>query len=288
MTKRTASLLILMGGTCMSFVGLFMRLIEHADGFQILGLRSVSLSIVVAIVACLNRKINLLEFIKSLGINDLRMGVSLAIAFAFYVFSMINTSVASTLMILTVTPLITAIFAWIFLGEKPALLTWVCMFLAIIGVGLLVSDGIELGKTKGNIYALISAISFAAMLIFARKSTKPDPLGGTFLAGLFSAIIGVGCSFAFGQGLELSLRDLSLILFMGAFTIGLGIALMTWGTAFVPAAEASLLLLIESLLGPVWVWVFLSEAMTPTEILGGALVLISVASLALVQSSGKT
>ena len=68
---------------------------------------------------------------------------------------------------------------------------------------------------------------------------------------------------------------------MGAFTIGIGIALVTWGTGYVPAAEVSLLVLVESVFGPIWPWIFLGEVMTASEIVGGAIVLVGVATLAL-------
>jgi drug/metabolite transporter (DMT)-like permease len=70
-------------------------------------------------------------------------------------------------------------------------------------------------------------------------------------------------------------------MFMGAFTIGIGIALVTWGTGYVPAAEVSLLVLVEIVLGPIWPWIFLGEAMTVSEIVGGMIVLVGVATLAL-------
>ena len=63
---------------------------------------------------------------------------------------------------------------------------------------------------------------------------------------------------------------------MGFFTIGLGVALVTWATPFLPAAEVSLLVLLESILGPLWVWFFVGERMTFSEILGGMIVLSAV------------
>ena len=283
MSKVNASLLILLGGTCMSFVGLLLRMVDNADGFQILAYRSVTISLIVIFVACLKRRISPSIFLRSLDANDLKMGTALAIAFSFYIFAMLYSSVASTLLILTTVPFFTAILAWFFLGEVPARLTWVCMIAAVLGVGLMVSDGVQLGRSLGNFFALISGLCFAIMLVFARNSKQPDPLGGTFLAGIISVVIGLGFSATLGNGLILSSHDFAIILFMGAFTIGLGIALVTWGTSFVPAAEASLLLLVESLLGPIWVWVFLGEAMTLTEMIGGALVLFSVVALAFSQ-----
>jgi drug/metabolite transporter, DME family len=75
---------------------------------------------------------------------------------------------------------------------------------------------------------------------------------------------------------------LGLSLFMGAFGIGIGIAFVTWGASYVPAAEVSILVLVESVLGPLWPWIFLGDALTQHEIIGGAMVLCSVVAFALV------
>jgi drug/metabolite transporter (DMT)-like permease len=141
---------------------------------------------------------------------------------------------------------------------------------------------VDLGRTTGNLYAFLSAITFALMLTLARRSQKPDVLGGTFLGGVFCMAIGVTCSLSIGGGLGVSTYDFWLILFMGGFTIGIGIAFVTWGTSYVPAAEVSLLVLLESVLGPIWVWLFANEAMTTPEMIGGIIVLVAVAAQAIV------
>jgi drug/metabolite transporter (DMT)-like permease len=96
------------------------------------------------------------------------------------------------------------------------------------------------------------------------------------LGGAFALLIGFVASLVTGNGLEVTSRDLVIILFMGAFTIGIGIAFVTWGASYVPAAEVSLLVLIESVLGPVWPWLFLGEALSVMEIIGGATVMLAV------------
>ena len=282
MTKRQAMGLILLGASFMSFVGLLMRLIDSADGFQILAYRSIAVAAMVATVACILRRSSPRRFITSLDGNDLTMGLSLSIAFSSYVFAMLNTSVASTLFILSITPLFAAIIAWAWIGERPSRATLAAMALAAIGVGWMVQDGIDLGRTTGNLYAFLSAITFALMLTLARRSKKPDVLGGTFLGGVFCMIIGIVCSLSIGVGLGVNAYDFWLILFMGGFTIGIGIAFVTWGTSYVPAAEVSLLVLLESVLGPIWVWMFVNEAMTWPELTGGAIVLVAVAAQAIV------
>ena len=194
---------------------------------------------------------------------------------------MLMTSVASTLLLLTLSPFFAAVLGWVWIGEKPHRMTWPAMAAALVGVALMIGDGLAYGRTAGNIVALVSSLTFAIMLVLARRSGKSDVLGGTFLGGAGCVLLGAVASLSFGNGLGISTHALILTLFMGAFTIGIGIALVTWGTGYVPAAEVSLLVLTESVLGPIWPWIILGQAMTLTEIGGGVIVLGAVAALAL-------
>ena len=281
MLKKHAVLLILSGGTFMSFVGLYMRLLSQADGFQILFFRSLSLCLIVLIVCCLRRKVTPLMFLKSIDKNDFLIGSSLSLAFVCYVFAMLYTTVASTLLILSATPFIAAIIGWLWINERPRSITWIAMAFAMVGIYFMVRSGYQLGNSFGNLLALLSGFWFALMLVMARHVRKNDILGGTFVGGAVCIFIGAIMALLFGTGLKVTTQDLLIILGMGAFGIGIGITLVTWGASHVPAAEVSILVLIESVLGPVWPWLFLNEAMTLSEILGGTLVLGSVVVFAI-------
>ena len=281
MLKKHAVLLILSGGTFMSFVGLYMRLLSQADGFQILFFRSLSLCFIVLMVCCLRRKVTPLMFLKSIDKNDFLIGSSLSLAFVCYVFAMLYTTVASTLLILSATPFIAAIIGWLWINERPRSITWIAMAFAMVGIYFMVRSGYQLGNSFGNLLALLSGFWFALMLVMARHVRKNDILGGTFVGGAICIFIGAIMALIFGTGLKVTTQDLLIILGMGAFGIGIGITLVTWGASHVPAAEVSILVLIESVLGPVWPWLFLNEAMTLSEILGGTLVLGSVVVFAI-------
>ena len=134
MSQKRAVYLILLGGVFMSFVGLYMRLISQADGFQILFYRSLSLCLTVAFVCCLRRCVLPLTFFKSIDKNDVFMGSALALAFSCYVFAMIYTTVASTLLILSATPFMAAIIGFIWIRERPKKITWIAMMFAFIGI----------------------------------------------------------------------------------------------------------------------------------------------------------
>ena len=276
MTRYRAISLVLTGGVLMGMVGLILRLMESADGFQILVYRSFALSAMVMLVACLRRKVGALKFLKSFDKWDVIVGLLLGLAFSFYVYALLNTNIASALFVLSSAPIFAAILAWVFIGEKPSKITYVALFLAVIGVGLMVKDGLDTGGILGNIYALISALCFAAMLVIIRYTGKEDALGGTFLGGVFACGLNAIVAIGIGSGLAISGWDLGLSLIMGACTIGLGIALVTWAASYLPASEVSILALIESVTGPIWVWLFLGEGTTISTLIGGAIVLSAV------------
>ena len=182
MSRNTAMLLVIAGATCMSFVGLLMRLLETTDGMVILFYRSITITGMVGLVACLRRGQRPFAFLRSLDRTDLMMGLALAIAFMSYVYAMLLTSVASTLLLLTLSPFFAAILGWVWIGERPHILTWPAMAAALVGVALMISDGINLGRSTGNMVALISAFSFAVMLVSSSiGNTHPTLLKYLFL-----------------------------------------------------------------------------------------------------------
>ncbi|MCY3877992.1 MAG: DMT family transporter [Rhodobacteraceae bacterium] len=281
MNRRGAALLVMLGAVFMSSVGVFLRMIESADGFQILFYRSIALTALIAGIICLRRRLPLSAAIRSLDRQDVVVGFFLSLAFTFYIFAILNTSVASTLFILTAAPLLAASMAWIWIGEKPHPFTWAAMIMTSGGVFLMIGDGLSSGRSLGNFFALMTGLCFALMLVFARRGRKTDILGGTLIAGVLSGIYGVVWSLFFGNGLAVEAGDFWLIVAMGGLAIGPGIACVTWGTPYLPAAEVSLLVLLESALGPVWVWLFGFEKISRLEFVGGTIVFAAVIALSL-------
>ena len=168
--------------------------------------------------------------ILSLDRSDFLIGFNLAIAFSMYVFAMLNSSVSSTLFILSITPFLAAILGWLFLNERLMVGTYLSIVLATLGVVIMVYDGMTFQRTVGNLYAFISGVSFALAILFARLSKKKDVLGGTFLGGIFCIFFGfIACSFSV-SGFSISIYDFLILIFMGSFTIGIGIMLVTLGT----------------------------------------------------------
>ena len=281
MTPKSATISILMGALCMSFAALFVRLIQNADGYQILFYRGFPQCGIVILIACIARGMSIRNFFTSIDRTDVLLGITMCSAFSFYIFALLNTSVASALFILSIAPVVAALLSWLLIGEKPSNRTWAAIFLALIGVAIMVGAGLSQGRMLGNFFAIISACSFALMLVIARKSKKTDVLTGNFLGSGFAIILMVILAFTIGDGLIISTSDMWLSFILGAFTIGLGIALVAWGAPYLPAANVGVLVLLESVMAPVWVWVFLGYPMETQEIFGGLMVLCAVIMLSL-------
>ena len=281
MTPKYAPISILFGALCMSFAALLVRLIQNADGFQILFYRGFPQCIMVMIVACLIRRISIKEFFVSIDKTDIYLGLAMCIAFSFYIFALLNTSVASALFILSIAPVFAAVLSWVIIGEIPTKRTWLAIVCAIIGVTVMVGTDLTSGQLIGNLFAMISALSFALMLVMARKSKKSDVLTGNFLGACFAIILATILAYTNGDGLVIPAKDMWLSFSLGAFTIGIGIAFVAWAAPYLPAPNVGVLVLLESVLAPIWVWIFLGLPMKYQEISGGMIILCAVLILSL-------
>ena len=279
MNRLAATACVLFGGTLMSFIGLLLRMMEQADGIQVLIVRSSALILMVWTFACISRKVTPMAVVRAIDHIDWIVGALLAVAFSFYVYAILNTNVASALFILSSSPIFAVVLGWLMAGEKPSRVTLVAIALAVVGVAVMVYDGFETGGVLGNLYAMFSALCFAIMLVVIRKygsDTRADGLGGTMLGGALAVLLNLVVALTYGKGLVMTPWDAGLSLIMGAFTIGLGISFVTLATSYLPASEVSILILIESVLAPVWVWLALDETTSVSVLVGGAIVLIAV------------
>lgn len=288
MTEKQAAITIVVGAVLMSFVGLFLRQIETADGFQILFYRAVPVAVLIAFIICIRRKIGVRTLFGSLDLQDVGIGIFLSLGFVFFIFALLNTTIASALFIVTAAPLLSGTLAWLWIGERPHPFAFVAMSLAGVGVLFMIGDGLGSGRTLGNTCAFLAALSFALMLVFVRRCRKTDILGGTMIAVVLSGVYGLVVSIIGGNGLTLSAQDFLWIMLLGIVCIGPGIACVTWGAPHLPAAEVSILILVENALGPVWVWLFGIESVTSGELIGGGIVFASVVAMTLVIGNNST
>lgn len=265
--------LILLGGVALSSGGILIRYVENADAWTILFYRSLGFIALLLTVIAFRHRGKTPQAFRAIGLNGLIMAIALGGGFTCYVFSMLLTTVASVSFIISAGPLFAALLGWFILRERVSPVTWMVIIGAAVGMGLMFAEGMAGGRMLGTIIALGLPTTFAVMVVLIRRAGDVDMLPATCLAGVVGLIAGLIIS----DTLVLTTHDLVVILILGIGQLGMGFMLITLGTRYVPAAEAALLALSESVLAPIWAWLFLTEVPAPLAMAGGLLVLTCVA-----------
>jgi len=273
--KFPGPLLVFLGAVCLSFGGLIVKSFEGANLWQILFWRQFFFSVIVAIYLLFTYRKNFFKSFYNSGLPGFIGGIILAIGFAAYVFSMYTTTVANTNFIITTETIFLALFGYFFLKEKINLITFISIILGMSGVLIILGNSLSIQTSEqflGNIVAFIMPISFAVLVVIIRKYPNVDMVPAQFTAGVTAGIIG----FLVAGQLSISIHDLFLALMAGFFQIGFGFILITVGSQTTPAAVVGVMMLTESVFGPLWAWLFINEVPPIAVIIGGSIIIFSI------------
>ena len=265
-------LLIFFGALSLSFGGLIVKSFEGATLWQILFWRSLFFSLTVLTFLIITYKSKVLKSFHNSGLPGFIGGLILSIGFCGYVFAMYNTTVANTNFIISLQILFLAIFGFFFLKEKINLITLISIILAMSGVLLMVGNSLSPGELSGNLAAFTMPITFAVLIMIVRKFPSVDMVPAQFVAGISSCLIGLSLS----PTIMISPHDIFLGFLAGFFQIGFGFIFITIGARTTPSAMVGIIMLSESVLGPIWAFLFVSEIPSLYGLIGGAIILFAV------------
>ena len=275
LNKIPGSLLIFLGALCLSFGGIIVKSFEGANLWQILFWRQIFFSIIVVLYLLITYKKNFFKKFYESGLPGFTAGLFLSLGFAAYVFAMYTTTVANTNFIITTEAIFLAVIGYFFLKEKISSITLISIILGMSGVLLILGSSLSIQTSEqfiGNLVAFIMPISFAVLVMIVRKYPKVDMVPAQFTAGVFAAIIGL----IVAGKLSISFHDLTLAFLAGFFQIGFGFILITVGSQTTPAAVVGILMLTESVFGPLWAWLFINEVPPISVIFGGGIIIFSI------------
>ena len=270
--KIPGPLLILTGGFCLSWGGLILRSFESASIWQILFYRSIFfLWVLIAFILLTYRK-KTFKKIKEAGVPGLIGGVFLSTNFVAYMYSMMETTVANVVFIISTQTVFLPIVAYIFLKEKISPRGYVAIMLAMIGVTLMIGDSLGTGSLKGNLAALTIPINFSVLVLIIRKYPKVDMIPAIFYAGILSCLYGLFLL----EDMVISTKDIWLSFLLGVPQLAFGFIFITIGSRTTPAVMVGLLMLMESIFAPIWVWLFYNEIPPVSVLIGGIIILSAV------------
>lgn len=252
-----------------STAGVVTRHIERAEPFEQIFWRSLFAFLFVVVVL---RK-NPINAIRAAGWPGLFSGAMWTVMFIAFVIALSLTTTANTLVVMSISPLLTAFLALIFLKEKITPGTWFAACAAAAGIAWMFHEGVQAGQAAGMLVALLIPFAAAANVVTLRASAaRVDLIPAVMLGGALSCLIALPFAYPFSS----SSRDLLLLALLGIFQLGLPCMLLVIASRTLPAPEIALLGLLEVVLGPLWAWLGAGETPGQATLVGGALVLLAL------------
>jgi drug/metabolite transporter (DMT)-like permease len=253
--------------------GLIVRHVE-ADSWTIVFWRGMFAAFTLLLYMAVRDGRNIVALFRGLGLGGLGVAVCFGTASLSFVIALQHTSVATILFLQSAAPLVAGVLAWLWLGER---MTWIkvsAMLVALIGVGITVSDQDASGDFLGIALSIVIMICFALATVLVRRFSHVRMTPATCLSALWLVAVGG----TLGSPASVEGIELALLFLFGACQLGIGFILFTNGARLIPAGEAILLSLLESILAPIWVWVWptLHEYPGDRALIGGALVIAAV------------
>lgn len=276
MRYGTGMALVLLAGVFWSFQALMIRQIADASAWTIMFWRSLAMLPVVLTFIGWRAGGSPWPAIRKSGMAGVLGGIGLVVAMGGSILSFQTTTVANAAFLLAASPFLSALLARAVLGERVAPRTWAAIALALVGIFIMVRDGLAAGAWVGNVAALAAALGFAAFTVALRWRRLDDNLPTVVLGAAFSIIAGVIITRQLGQPLAVSAADLLWCMLMGMVTLSGGMILYATGSRTVPSAELALLSNTEVLLAPFWVWLLMREVASSGTFLGGAILLAAI------------
>ena len=254
-----------------STAGVVTRHLERAGAFEQVFWRSLFAFLFVFVVLIL--RTNPWKAVRGAGWPGLVSGLLWAIMFTAFMFALSLTTTANALVVMSVSPLLTAILARIFLNDAVPLRTWIAAGAATVGIAWMFSSSLDQHFAGMAVAALIPVAAASNVVLLRASAARLDLVPAVMLGGALSCLVVLPFLPVFAA----TPRDIALLAFLGFFQLGLPCTLLVIASRTLPAPEIALLGLLEVVLGPLWVWLGAGETPAGATLAGGAVVLAALA-----------
>jgi len=218
-------------------------------------------------------KNNLFKALINIGYPGIFYVISFSICNITFIISIQNTNVANTLVMVAMAPMLSAILGSIFLKEIPDRKTWIAIIITLISVTYIFHDSIEMGNFYGDLFGIITAFGLACNAVIARYAKNRDLVPSAVIGKLCVAIFAL----FFVDNFSLLGTDLIIVPLMCIMCVAIPFVLVTIAPRFIPAEEVNLFFLLETIIGPFWVWMIIKEQPSIETIQGGVVIILTIA-----------
>ncbi|MDC1053233.1 DMT family transporter [Candidatus Pelagibacter sp.] len=251
---------------------IFIRL-SNIETWGMLFYRGAIPFVVVLIGLIFFYKNKLLKALVGIGYPGIFYVISFSICNITFIISIQNTNVANTLVMIAMAPMLSAILGSIFLKEVPDQKTWIAIIITLISVTYIFHDSMEMGNFYGDLFGLITAFGLACNAVIARYAKNRDLVPSAVIGKLCVAVF----AFFFVDSFSLVGTDLIIVPLMCVMCVAIPFVLVTIAPRFIPAEEVNLFFLLETIIGPFWVWMIIREQPSIETIQGGTVIILTIA-----------
>jgi len=251
---------------------LFIRL-AHIDTWGLLFYRGAIPFVAVLLGLLVVYKKNFFKLFFSMGYPGIVYTITFSVTNITFIISIQNTNVANTLIMIAMAPMLSAILGALFLKENPDKKTWTTIFITFLAVAYIFYDSIQLGNFFGDIFGFITALGLAIGAVVIRSAKDRNLVPSAAIGKLLVAVFAL----FFIENFKLIETDIYIVPLMCILCVAIPFVLVTIAPRFITAAEVNLFFLLETILGPIWVWLVIKEQPSLETIQGGLVIIIAIA-----------
>tara|TARA_B100000945_G_scaffold310387_1_gene302280 strand:- start:85 stop:945 length:861 start_codon:yes stop_codon:yes gene_type:complete len=270
--QKKGSLLAFIGVFFITPDSLFIRL-SNIDTWGMLFYRGLIPFFVVLIGLLIFYKYSFFKVFLSMGIYGIFYAFTFALTNITFIISIQNTNVANTLVMIAMAPMLTAILEAIFLKEVPDKKTLIAIFITFVSAVYIFYDSLQLGNFIGDLFGLVTALGLAIGAVIVRSAKNKDLVPAAVAGKLCVAIFAL----FFIENFDLVEKDIIIVPLMCIMCVAIPFVLVTIAPRYISAAEVNLFFLLETIIGPIWVWLIIKEQPSLETIQGGSIIILTIA-----------
>ena len=251
---------------------LFIRL-SNVDTWGLVFYRGIIPFMTVLIGMLIIYKLNFFKILFTSGYHGIFYVITFSVTNITFVVSIQNTNVANTLVMIATAPMLSAILGAIFLKEPPDKKTWTSIIITFLAIIYIFYDSLKLGNFYGDILGFVTAIGLAVGAVIIRSAKNKNLVPAAVVGKLFVATFAL----LFIESFALVGNDLLIVPLMCILCVAIPFVLVTIAPRFIPAAEVNLFFLLETIIGPIWVWLIIKEQPSLETLQGGLIIITTIA-----------
>ena len=245
--------------------------LADSDSWTVLFWRGIFFAAGIMVILLITYRSKAVNELINIGKGGVLIGLLTALGGTSFILAIHYTSIAKTLVIISISPIVVAIVSLIMLKEKPALYTWLSMIIVFIGIYIVMAGDKSGMNLMGNLFALISVIIGGFSFTLLRKYKNVNMVPAMAVNGVAIALIG----FVFADSLVLSSQSMLYILASG-IVLAVSFSLITMAPQYIPAPEVAMFFPLGTVLGTLLAWIIVKEQPSSNALIGGSIVILTL------------